>query len=76
MEPVDYVVIFDDARAEKIVRVVRPDVLVKGEDYRGKTVDGQKFIESYGGSVALAPLLAGKSTSTTIKKMRAHRDGA
>ena len=76
MEPVDYVVIFDDARAEKIVRVVRPDVLVKGEDYRGQTVDGQKFVESYGGSVALAPLLAGKSTSTTIKKMRAHRNGA
>ncbi len=76
MEPVDYVVIFDDARAEKIVRVVRPDVLVKGEDYRGQTVDGQKFVESYGGSVALAPLLVGKSTSTTIKKMRAHRNGA
>jgi D-beta-D-heptose 7-phosphate kinase/D-beta-D-heptose 1-phosphate adenosyltransferase len=76
MEPVDYVVIFDDARAEKIVRVVRPDVLVKGEDYRGQIVDGQKFIESYGGSVALAPLLAGKSTSSTIKKMRAPRSGA
>ena len=76
MEPVDYVVIFDDPRAEKIVRVVRPDVLVKGEDYRGQTVDGQKFVESYGGSVALAPLLTGKSTSTTIKKMRAHQNGA
>ena len=34
-----------------------PDVLVKGEDYRGQIVDGQKFVESYGGSVALAPLL-------------------
>lgn len=76
LEPVDYVVIFDDPRAEKIVRVVRPDVLVKGEDYRGEIVDGQKFVESYGGSVALAPLLAGKSTSTTIKKMRAQRNGA
>ncbi len=76
MEPVDYVVIFDDTRAEKIVRVVRPDVLVKGEDYRGQIVDGQKFVESYGGSVALAPLLAGKSTSGTIKQMRAPQNGA
>jgi D-beta-D-heptose 7-phosphate kinase/D-beta-D-heptose 1-phosphate adenosyltransferase len=76
MEPVDYVVIFDDVRAEKIIRAVRPDVLVKGEDYRGQTVDGQKFVESYGGSVTLAPLLVGKSTSTTIKKMRAHPNGA
>jgi len=76
LEPVDYVVIFDDQRAEKIVRVVRPDVLVKGEDYRGKIVDGQKFVESCGGSVALAPLLKGKSTSGTITRMRAHRNGA
>jgi D-beta-D-heptose 7-phosphate kinase/D-beta-D-heptose 1-phosphate adenosyltransferase len=76
MEPVDYVIIFDDIRAEKIIRVVRPDVLVKGEDYRGQIVDGQKFVESYGGSVALAPLLVGKSTSITIKKMRAHPNGA
>ncbi len=76
MEPVDYVVIFDDARAEKIVRVVRPDVLVKGEDYRGKIVDGRTFVESCGGRVALAPLLAGKSTSTTINKMRARQNGA
>jgi D-beta-D-heptose 7-phosphate kinase / D-beta-D-heptose 1-phosphate adenosyltransferase len=76
LEPVDYVVIFDDPRAEKIVRVVRPDVLIKGEDYRGKVVDGQKFVESYGGSVALAPLLQGKSTSGTIKRMRAHQNGA
>jgi len=35
MEPVDYVVIFDDAHAERIVRAVRPDVLVKGEDESG-----------------------------------------
>jgi len=76
MEPVDYVVVFDDPRAEKIVRLVRPDVLVKGEDYRGEIVDGQKFVESYGGCVALAPLLEGKSTSGTIKKMRAHQNGA
>ncbi|HLI78387.1 MAG TPA: bifunctional heptose 7-phosphate kinase/heptose 1-phosphate adenyltransferase [Candidatus Binataceae bacterium] len=76
LEPVDYVVVFDDPRAEKIVRVVRPNVLVKGEDYRGQVVDGQKFVESYGGCVALAPILAGKSTSGTITRMRAHRNGA
>jgi D-beta-D-heptose 7-phosphate kinase/D-beta-D-heptose 1-phosphate adenosyltransferase len=76
LEQVDYVVIFDDARAEKIIRMVRPDVLVKGDDYRGQIVDGQKFVESYGGRVALAPLLQGKSTTTTIKKMRGRSSGA
>jgi D-beta-D-heptose 7-phosphate kinase/D-beta-D-heptose 1-phosphate adenosyltransferase len=76
LEAVDRVVVFDDPRAERIVRAVRPDVLVKGEDWRGKTVDGQKFVESYGGRVALAPLLPGYGTTLTIEKLRgenAHR---
>jgi D-beta-D-heptose 7-phosphate kinase/D-beta-D-heptose 1-phosphate adenosyltransferase len=70
MEAVDYVILFDEPRAEKVVRLVRPDVLVKGEDYRGQVVDGQKFIESYGGRVALAPLVEGKSTTETIKSLK------
>ncbi len=74
METVDYVTVFDDSRAEKIIRVVRPDVLIKGEDYRGQVVDGQKYVESYGGQVALAPLVSGKSTSKTIAAMRDRED--
>ena len=70
LEMVDYVVVFDDPRAEGIVRRVRPDVLIKGEDWRGSVVDGQEFIEAYGGRVVLAPLLAGHSTTTTIARVR------
>jgi D-beta-D-heptose 7-phosphate kinase/D-beta-D-heptose 1-phosphate adenosyltransferase len=69
LEAVDYVVVFEEARAEKIIRAVRPDVLIKGEDWRGKEVDGQAFVESRGGRVALAPLLGGRSTSATIDRM-------
>jgi D-beta-D-heptose 7-phosphate kinase/D-beta-D-heptose 1-phosphate adenosyltransferase len=76
LEMVKYVVIFDDPRAEEIVRRVRPDVLVKGEDYRGQTVDGQTFVESYGGRVALAPLLKGHSTSSTVARLRKSEIGA
>ena len=79
LEAVDYVVVFDETRAEKIIRLVEPDVLVKGEDWRGKPVDGQAFVESRGGRVTLAPLLGGRSTSTTIDRMssgpRAGRNG-
>ncbi len=71
LEAVDYVVVFDDARAEKIIRLVKPDVLIKGEDWRGKTVDGQAFVEARGGQVALAPLLDGRSTTAVIDRMRA-----
>jgi D-beta-D-heptose 7-phosphate kinase/D-beta-D-heptose 1-phosphate adenosyltransferase len=69
LEAVDYVVVFEEARAEKLIRAVKPDVLIKGEDWRGKQVDGQSFVESRGGRVALAPILGGRSTSATIDRM-------
>jgi D-beta-D-heptose 7-phosphate kinase/D-beta-D-heptose 1-phosphate adenosyltransferase len=71
LEAVSYVVVFDETRAERVMRKVRPDILIKGEDWRGKGVDGQDFVESYGGRVVLAPLLAGRSTSATIDRIRA-----
>jgi D-beta-D-heptose 7-phosphate kinase/D-beta-D-heptose 1-phosphate adenosyltransferase len=72
LEAVDYVVVFEETRAEKIIRAVKPDVLIKGEDWRGKEVDGQAFVESHGGRVALAPLLGGRSTSSTIDRMSSN----
>ncbi|HZP46484.1 MAG TPA: bifunctional heptose 7-phosphate kinase/heptose 1-phosphate adenyltransferase [Candidatus Binataceae bacterium] len=69
LEMVNYVVVFDEPRAERIIRQVRPDVLIKGEDWRGKTVDGQEFVERHGGRVVLAPLLPGHSTSSTIARL-------
>jgi D-beta-D-heptose 7-phosphate kinase/D-beta-D-heptose 1-phosphate adenosyltransferase len=69
MESVSYVVVFDEARAERIIRAVKPDVLVKGADWAGKRVDGQDFVESRGGSVVLAPMLAGHSTSSTLSRI-------
>ncbi len=75
LEMVGYVAVFDDVRAEEIIRRVRPDVLIKGEDWRGKALDGQEFVESYGGRIVLAPLLQGHSTTWTIARMRAAEAG-
>ena len=76
LELVDYVVVFDENRADRIIRTVRPNVLVKGEDYRSQIVDGQRFVESYGGHVALAPLLEGRSTTATVARMHGEREAA
>jgi D-beta-D-heptose 7-phosphate kinase / D-beta-D-heptose 1-phosphate adenosyltransferase len=76
LEMVDYVVVFDETKAERIIRTLKPDVLVKGEDYRGQQVDGQAFVEARGGRVALAPLLAGHSTTSTLARMRANESDA
>ena len=53
MECVDYVVIFDDVTAEKILRDLRPDVHCKGTDYTKATVPEREVIKNWGGRVAI-----------------------
>jgi D-beta-D-heptose 7-phosphate kinase / D-beta-D-heptose 1-phosphate adenosyltransferase len=73
LEAVDYVVIFDNPRAEQIIRAVRPEVLVKGEDWEGKVVDGAEFVQSNGGKVVFAKLLEGRGTSLTLDRLRGDK---
>ena len=73
LEVVDYVTIFDEPTPLSLIQKVRPDVLVKGEDWAEKGVVGREFVESYGGKVALAPLVEGKSSSATIEKMKSMK---
>jgi D-beta-D-heptose 7-phosphate kinase/D-beta-D-heptose 1-phosphate adenosyltransferase len=72
---VDYVVVFDEPTPERLIEAVRPDVLVKGEDWADRGVVGQQFVESYGGRVVLAPLVPGYSTSDLLARIRAATDG-
>ena len=67
---VDYVVVFDEETPSEIIRQVRPEVLVKGEDWRKKGVVGSDFVESTGGKVVLAPLTSDASTSGIIAGIR------
>lgn len=67
---VDYITLFDEPDPLKLIKKVRPDVLVKGEDWAQKGVVGREFVESYGGKVVLAPLVEGKSSTATIEKIK------
>jgi D-beta-D-heptose 7-phosphate kinase/D-beta-D-heptose 1-phosphate adenosyltransferase len=73
LQAVDYVVSFGEDTPAALIEAVRPDVLVKGEDYSGKEVVGRETVEKHGGKVVLAPFLAGRSTSGTIQKMSGQR---
>ncbi len=64
---VDAVVIFGEDTPLDLIKALRPDVLVKGADYRGAVVVGSE----YAGRVRLIPLLKGRSTTATIRKMSA-----
>ncbi|HEY0832340.1 MAG TPA: D-glycero-beta-D-manno-heptose-7-phosphate kinase [Azospirillum sp.] len=66
---VDLVVVFGEDTPEQLITALRPDVLVKGADYTVATVVGADFVQSYGGKVVLADLVAGQSTTNTIKRM-------
>jgi D-beta-D-heptose 7-phosphate kinase/D-beta-D-heptose 1-phosphate adenosyltransferase len=70
LECVDYVVLFDQPDPDWIVRQVKPDVLVKGEDWAVKGVIGREFVESRGGKVVLLPLVEGLSTTELIDRIR------
>ena len=74
LETVDYITIFNEPDPMNLIRKVRPDVLVKGEDWAVKGVVGREFVESYGGKVTLAPLVNGKSSTATIKEMKSMEE--
>ncbi len=70
LEMVDYVVLFGEETPEKLIRQVRPDILVKGADYRFSEIVGAEFVLSYGGKVRRIKLLKGRSTTDIIRRKR------
>ena len=70
LESVAVVVVFEDDTPLKLIETLRPDVLVKGADYTKDQVVGGDIVESYGGEIALVDLLAGRSTTGAIERIR------
>lgn len=70
LQTVDYVVLFSEDTPDKLIRQVRPDVLVKGADYKISEIVGADFVRSYGGKVRRVKLTKGFSTSTIIRKLQ------
>jgi len=68
---VDAVVVFDEDTPLTLIEALLPDILVKGADYTIDTVVGADVVQKAGGRVVLVDLVAGKSTTGTIGKMRA-----
>ncbi len=70
MEMVDAVVAFGEDTPKNIIERVTPDVLVKGEDWADKGVVGREWVESHGGQVVLAPVMAGRSTTSILERAK------
>ena len=66
---VDVVVLFDEDTPESLVRLLEPDVLVKGADYAEDQIVGKETVESRGGRVVRLPLMEGRSTSAIVEEI-------
>jgi D-beta-D-heptose 7-phosphate kinase/D-beta-D-heptose 1-phosphate adenosyltransferase len=71
LHAVDYVTVFEEATPLELIQQLRPDVLVKGADYRKDEVVGAQLVESYGGRVHLARLREGYSTTHILQRLEA-----
>lgn len=71
LENVDAVVLFDEDTPLELIKAIKPDVLVKGSDYRLENVVGADVVKSYGGTVHLAEIVDGCSTSRIVENVRA-----
>ncbi len=67
---VDLVVMFAEDTPDNLIRQIRPDILIKGADYKRENIVGADFVTSYGGEVMLAELVPDRSTSDLIDRAR------
>jgi rfaE bifunctional protein nucleotidyltransferase chain/domain len=65
LEAIDYITVFGEDTPYELVKALRPDILVKGGDYRLEDIVGRELVKK----VARIPLVKGKSTTALIKKI-------
>lgn len=71
LKSIDFVSIFDQDTPYELIKIVQPDVLVKGGDYNPDDIVGADIVRARGGKVVTIDFVEGKSTSSIIEKMQA-----
>jgi rfaE bifunctional protein nucleotidyltransferase chain/domain len=69
VEQVDLVVVFTEDTPLELVKLLEPDIIVKGGDYTEDTIVGAAEVRSRGGRVVVVPLTPGHSTTSIIEKL-------
>ena len=70
LEAVTLVTWFEQETPLELILAVKPDVLVKGGDWKPEAIVGAKDVKSWGGAVHSIPLLQGRSTTSLIRRIR------
>lgn len=67
---IDHIIDFDELTPNNIIKLIQPDIHVKGGDYINKWMPEKEWIETHGGHVILIPLTEGVSTTKIIEKLK------
>jgi len=70
LSSVDAVIVFDELTPQDVIVRLRPDILVKGEDWPSDAIVGRDVVEMRGGRVVRMPLEQGLSTTELIRRVR------
>ena len=66
---IDFITLFDEQDPFNLIRLIRPDVLVKGGDWPEDQIIGADIVKADGGKVVRVPLIKGNSTTAIIEKI-------
>jgi len=72
LSAVDFVVIFTEDTPYNLISQVKPDVLIKGADWKGKEIAGADVVRAHGGKIELIKYLDGLSTSNILQKIKSR----
>jgi D-sedoheptulose 7-phosphate isomerase len=76
LKAVDEVKIFDETTPEKLIKQIKPDVLVKGGDWKTSEIIGADFVRGIGGKVISIPLKVGYSSSGIVEKIKSSSNNS
>ncbi len=72
LDCVDYLVVFGEDTPLRLIKELKPHIIVKGGDYTPKNVVGKEVVEKYGGEVRIIPLVDGISTSVLAERIKSN----
>jgi len=70
LQSVDYVTLFTEKTPVELIKIIRPDIYIKGGDYDITTLEETKCVESWGGKAYAIPFIHDRSTTQLVKKIR------
>ena len=68
LKSVDHTVLFGEDTPLNLIKKIKPDILVKGGDWKIEQIVGSDFVLSYGGDVRSLQFINGRSTTAIIEK--------